>query len=353
MSLVTAQQLLALLEEEPRMLGMAEVRQVVLSWLSEFDRAEVCGDAGWNDMHVAGAALAQVLAQHTLDCDLLEAEHAARESFPALFCVRDAEGVAGMHPQQLLDFVMNVQVRLHTLFELTPDSYVCQIDLVHVFIAVLRELGRWLGVDLQRPDSELQQVMDPLGDADEWHRLRADVAAQILDGVHAVLSAHRLLVCATRAPASEPAELQQYHLEASRDSFYEMATIADCGVGLITQYKHKFRELFHSPTQVVYFHYPAYHRRNQKDLATLLAGDAPAVNVLALALQIEPDVPVLYEHTGLGHDVTHAKHAFAWVLIQDIILLVDSHMQAHCGSISELLALIQGAHTQPHMPRFY
>ena len=68
------------------------------------------------------------------------------------------------------------------------------------------------------------------------------------------------------------------------------------------------------------------------------------MNCLALALQVEPDVPVLYEHSGLGHAPTHASHPIAWVLIQDIVLLVDSHMQAHCGSVSDLLALVQAAH---------
>ena len=341
MSLLTTQQVLALNSEQSRMLALSEVRHLLLSWLGEFDRAQACGPSGLNDMHVVGAGIAQALARHTPDWDTREPEAEAKRQCSALFCVKDAESIEGMHPQQLLDFLMNVQVRLQSLYVLGPDSYTCKIDLCGIGLAVLRELGRWLSVDLQTDDGELQQVLDPLGDDDQWHRVRPDVAAQILDGVHAVLTAHRLLVCASRAPAAEPADLQQYHLEASREAFYELATIADCGVGLITQYKHKFRELFHSPTQVVYFHYPAYQRRLQKDLPALKKPEAPAVNVLALALQIEPDVPVLHEHTGLGHDATHAKHAFAWVLLQDIVLLVDAHMQAYCGTVPELLALVQ------------
>ena len=56
MSLLTAQQLCTLLEEEPRMLGISEVRQILLSWLAEFDRAEVCSDSGWNACTPSGRA---------------------------------------------------------------------------------------------------------------------------------------------------------------------------------------------------------------------------------------------------------------------------------------------------------
>ena len=169
--------------------------------------------------------------------------------------MKDADTIADMHPQQLLDFVMNIQVRLQTMFTLTDESHVCQAGLVELVIAVMRELGRWLAVDVQDPDSELQQVLDPLGDADGWHRLRPEVAVQILDGVHTVLSAHGLLVCAVRAPPADPADLQQYHLEASRDAFDDLATLGDCGVGLITSTSTSSASSS-SPTQVVYFHYP-------------------------------------------------------------------------------------------------
>lgn len=327
------------------MLALAEVRDLLSSWLDEFDRAQQCYATGHNDMHVIGAGIAQLLARHILDWDASDAELTSQQNAPELFCIRDADHtltrISDMLPGQLTDFVMNFQILFQTMYQMTPDSFSCRVDMSALMIAVLKRLGEWLQSDVQKIPDALQQSMDPLGEDTVWHRLRPDVSVQILDGVHALLTAHKLLVCSVRVPVAETADLQQYHLEASREVFYELATIADCGVGLIVQYKHKFKELFHSPTQVVYYHYPAYQRRLQRTLDDLLKEECPAVNVLALALQIEPDIPIVHEHTGMGLASKHAQHAYSWVLIQDIVLLVDAHMQTYCGSVSDLLATIQ------------
>jgi hypothetical protein len=33
-----------------------------------------------------------------------------------------------------------------------------------------------------------------------------------------------------------------------------------------------------------------------------------------LLVELAPDIPVLFEHTGAGHRETHARHRWAWVL---------------------------------------
>ena len=67
--------------------------------------------------------------------------------------------------------------------------------------------------------------------------------------------------------AEQLIELYNYHREASLDDFYKMSQMADTPFGSVSQYKHKFRHLFHSTSQVVYFHYPSYMRRKQVALS--------------------------------------------------------------------------------------
>ena len=67
-----------------------------------------------------------------------------------------------------------------------------------------------------------------------------------------------------------------------------------------------------------------------------------AVNVLALLLELNPNVPVLFEHTGAGHAATHAQHAWAWVLWADYVLLVDAQMHVSAAlDVRALAALLQ------------
>ena len=71
------------------------------------------------------------------------------------------------------------------------------------------------------------------------------------------------------------------------------------------------------PAQVVYFHWPSYRRVAQLSLAELAQSDAAPQNILPLLLQIDPSVPVLYEHTrALCH--THATTPaapWAWLYV--------------------------------------
>jgi hypothetical protein len=127
---------------------------------------------------------------------------------------------------------------------------------------------------------------------------------------------------------------------------------ADCVVGTIAQYAHKFAYLFHSISQAIYYNRPNYQRKLQLPLARLqepTERDArgvecgpSAVNLLALLLELRPDVPVLFEHTGAGHRGTHAQHAWAWVLWAGFVLLVDARMEVAAALDARALAALLG-----------
>ena len=93
----------------------------------------------------------------------------------------------------------------------------------------------------------------------------------ILTGLHAVAAGSLAMLSAQHISAPDEAEqlieLYNYHREASLDDFYKMSQMADTPFGSVSQYKHKFRHLFHSTSQVVYFHYPSYMRRKQVALS--------------------------------------------------------------------------------------
>jgi len=67
-----------------------------------------------------------------------------------------------------------------------------------------------------------------------------------------------------------------------------------------------------------------------------------SVNLLALLLELRPDVPVLFEHTGAGHRGTHAQHAWAWVLWAGFVLLVDARMEVAAALDARALAALLG-----------
>jgi hypothetical protein len=170
-----------------------------------------------------------------------------------------------------------------------------------------------------------------------------------------MLGLHRLL---TRARARDDAAaaagvlLAGHHLEASGEVFFMHSMTADCVVGTIAQYAHKFAYLFHSISQAIYYNRPNYQRKLQLPLARLqepTERDArgvecgpSAVNLLALLLELRPDVPVLFEHTGAGHRGTHAQHAWAWVLWAGFVLLVDARMEVAAALDARALAALLG-----------
>lgn len=56
-----------------------------------------------------------------------------------------------------------------------------------------------------------------------------------------------------------------------------------------------FRVLFHSMSQVIYFHYPAHQLQIQVPLYELHCHGAGSIILQSLLLQIRPEIPVPYE----------------------------------------------------------
>jgi len=330
--------------------------QVLDTWLTECDRsAPVDEESKYNEMHVVGVGL----------CALL---HRSQPEMYASFClssalgqhasrvVLHAEKVCDMSWLQLSDTLTSVQLEFKNTMSWDRESgYNTLVDYPSLMCVLLTRVGFWLSRQWRRVDDDVSGAEDPealqgLVDLDKegWRCVRPACVVQVLDGVHAVLSLARLLLTAQvvtlHGPnpdeACEEVRLYNHHREASIDDFYEMSMVADCMVGSVTQYKHKFQFLFHSISQVVYYHFPTYERQRQQPMAYLEGYGIPGTNLLPLLLQLNPDVPVFYEHTGAGERAKFAAHSFSWVFMSGFILLVSREGAVFCAEDLRSLLLL-------------
>jgi len=327
--------------------GLDRFGELMDAWLTLCDRSEtVVAETKYNTMHVVALGLCALLQSTELpeyEDFSLEAclgKHAAG----VLLC---EQPVCGMSWRQLSDTLTALQ--LHFKQTITWDSksgYHTVVDYASIFMELLKRVGYWLGRQWRHAVEEPadQEALLGLVDLDKegWRCVRPACVVEVFDGVHALLSLTRLLMKAqvlslhTQAAVdtdsvSDEIKLFNHHREASIDDFYEMSMVADCAPGAITQYKHKFQFLFHSISQVVYYHYPTYERQRQQPLPMLSEYAAPGVNLLPLLLQVNLDMPHFYEHTGAGLHSAFSAHAFSWVLVSGYILLVDRSGAVFCA----------------------
>ena len=103
-------------------------------------------------------------------------------------------------------------------------------------------------------------------------------------------------------------DVEEYHRQAGLDSFYEHAIFADLPPAARITYKQDFAGMYHSITQVLYFHFPDYSRKRQIPLSEIRKGE-PVLHCLSVALQLMPDVEVCLE------DELWWKGKYSWIVM--------------------------------------
>jgi hypothetical protein len=336
---------------------------VLYNWLEKYDRGEHAREPVEapvaNDMHVVGACVCVLLGRSPQLQGAYDLRGVLGALYSRMIFVEKRLEVYDLEDLQAL--VTAVQLEFPAMYEYTVgEGYSARCDVEGLCVRVLARLGEWLAVRWKYESSApLEMNMPPealrglaVVDADGFCRVRLDAVVFLLDALHSVLGLHRLLM---RARARDDAEaaarivVSSHHLEASSETFFTQSMTADCVVGTVAQYAHKFSYLFHSISQTVYYNRPSYIRQRQIPLARLLEpttaqGGPKAVNLLALLVELAPDIPVLFEHTGAGHRETHARHRWAWVLWLHFVLLVDADMHVFAAlDARALAALCEGA----------
>ncbi len=330
------------------------------TWTREFDMNETIEkDEIMNHAHIFGQALStfayQALGNKLTEFDL----PTSLDTYAASICIHDLP-LHKMSWQQTQDVILSLQINFNSLFECDPDEgFGCYVDINLVLGMLMAHIGfleshKWKlpsqnssGQSPQQPPEQSSksnpmsgsiEVLHGVVDIDEegWEYVREESMVFVLDALHAMLNAKELLFRAQAVPTSmhidsnpNPNFLFNFHREASLDDFYDLSMISDCPTGSILQYRHKFRYLFHSVSQVIFFHYPTYDRQKQIPMQELQKRDIPQINLLPLLLQVKTDIPILTEHTGMGTRAKHTETPWSWAIVGKFALLVNNNLETY------------------------
>ena len=349
---VTGGRLLELLEQTETSASLSWLIAVVDNWAQDYDRAEkVDSEDGCNKMHVLGLAL----------CVLL---HRCPELAPAEYDLRAALGPSSSRVmlsskpllehdiEELQNLVTALQLEFTTLYTMQESvseedsaaGYWSLVNTEDICVRIMAHLGGLVAHRRQEvvgiPLAAVHGLIDI--DDDGFCTVRIETIVCLLDALHSIYCLHTLLtrahfVFTTDTPAQDLVPVHAHHREASNETFFTHSITADCAVGSISQYAHRFAHLFHSVSQTIYYNYPTYTRQTQLPLAELQRANTRSVNLLPLLTELRPDIPVLFEHTGAGCRSAHAKYKWSWVLWSHFVLLIDSDMRCYVATDARTL----------------
>jgi hypothetical protein len=217
------------------------------------------------------------------------------------------------------------------------------IDVGFVLVLVLQRIGDLVRLEhADAPSTHYECAPDG------WHRLSVAARIAAVNTLYCLMRIDHLLVTAKEVDvdadrvAKYMEELSRYHHEASLHEFYNISIIMDCAIGSILTYKHTFRDLFNDCSQVVYYNSSGnYNRRTQIQLAHIKSTSACDANVLPLLMQLKPDMPVLFEHTGACTNAACAQAPWTWVVLGGHVFLCDDKCNFYiANSIYELFAFV-------------
>ena len=336
---VMGKQLLGMLESTDAP-ALSFLLRAVEEWSQEYDRAEKVDVDGCNQMHVIGVSLCVLMnrcAELEQDSyDLRQAMGTASER--VLLCDKQ---LCDYDIQEVQNLVTALQLEFSTLYQLQEETaseaagYWCLVNMEDIVVRVMTQLGKLQTQAVQELCAErsaLAVVHGLLDIKDGFAHVRVETIVFLLDALHSMYSLHSLLtrarfICRGAESPQTCVPVHAHHREASQETFFTQSITADCAVGTIAQYAHRFAHLFHSVSQTIYYNHPTYCRQTQIPLAELEKENVKCVNLLPLLTELRPEIPVLYEHTGAGCRSAHAKHDWSWVLWCNFVLLVDRHLQ--------------------------
>ena len=72
----------------------------------------------------------------------------------------------------------------------------------------------------------------------------------------------------------------------------------------------------------MYYHWPVYERQRQITQKAIEKYAVCGINLLPLLLQLNPEIPIFYEHTGAGLQSAYIQHEYSWALMSGFIFLI-------------------------------
>lgn len=325
---------------------------------------------GFNEMHVVGIKLSAMLHKRNFGMytthDVNQEVYAHAQQLQTSTCE-----IRHMTWNQLMDLVTALQIEMPNLIydeaseTSSPDTnshnktsnIIMKVDVLKILVLCLTRVGYWVQTYWKPEDDNttqedvhsapkdvlleavpLQQTRDASDYARTdggWLYVERHNIVKMLDALHALLSIVLAFYGCTYVETSDSTAIDdilqnmtEHHREVSLDKFYEISMISDINPGMISQYKHRHQEVFHSVSQVVYYNWPSYQRHKQIKFDAIMSLRTP-INMLPLLTEMFPTVPVIYEHDGALCRKVHSKHAYSWALINSNIFLVSRDMKLY------------------------
>jgi hypothetical protein len=307
-------------------------KRLILSWVNCSEKATVvCEASKYSDMHLFGLGLCYVLCTHNpLGSREYSAKHELGEFHLLLTNGIDVRACTWHEMRQLVASLQTSYTQLLTYDRLT--GYDCKVDVSNFILSLMTRIGTLLATMFlweTVPSEEQVRLSEHYEhEADGYYIVKPSACVELIDVLHSLMRLVLTLMHATPVgAASSRPDITQFHHEASLDDFYNVATARDCLPGSIVAYKHKFHGLFHDVSQVAYYLFPTYTRPVQKPMAELLAGAASGIHILPLLMQVEPDVPVVMEHTSAAAK----EHQWSWLVWHEHILLCRRDGSMYCA----------------------
>lgn len=322
-------------------LDMDALLQLMTLWATEFDRGKKLESPhDMNQMHVVGMALGVLFSrQLTLNNYKQHDLRSILGSFHDSVCLVDKD-LTEYRFEEVQNILTAIQLEFQKMYVLDTQGFTTPVHMDLLCMIILSRAGHWFGhrwqADRTTNSASVDQVQDEAlrgivdVSVDSWASLRHENIVFFLDALHGVLGLHLLLSRAQFvACTGDLVQVTAHHLEASAETFFIHSMTADCMIGSVMQYAHRFAYLFHSISQAVYYNLPSYHRQRQLSLQNLQTPNTRHTNLLPLITELHPEIPVLFEHTGAGSRTEHALHRHAWVLWSRFVLLVDHNLNSY------------------------
>jgi hypothetical protein len=304
-------------------------KRLVLTWINYSDAELLPGETdAYNDMHVFGFGLAYMLSKY----DALQIREREWSDLPQEFLVH-GHSISQYSCKQCLDFLRRLQVEYGSVLHFDKTvGFEADIDMTLLLLVVMQRLGDHLAEQVRMSESDVQGgVYELLTGQTEWYVVSEKTRKECFDILHVLMRLFFVLLDAESVEVDNELvvkyvnELSPFQYEASLHDFYNFSMVTDCLPASILIYKHDFKEMFNDPSQVLYFHQPTYQRQRQVDFESIKALAARDINVLPIMLQIKPDVPVLFEHTGACNSTACSAQPWSWLVIHRHIVLCDNN----------------------------
>jgi len=288
-------------------------------WLWELNlREDVSARQMLNEAHLTGLVLCRTAA---LERGTIEGDPRDTLGNSAVIHTRYADmSMRGLH-----DSVEHCQMHMHDLID-TDEGGKYEEHLDRLFARLGQLL---LPLDIPKSMFDDTDSLD-VGIDGTTTKVMTKVTIRWFMNVFVILFRHIELhrIAKTPVPVGPRVQLESFHIEASRDDFYNHAQYFDLPPAAALCYASDFGDLLNNVSQITFYCFPDYTRRELLEEEQVSTGDHP-IYTLAAALAMFPGITVVHEDDsfsappGILGSAAHQKAGWRVVLGPGTIMLLS------------------------------